>query len=53
LIKILPYCDEVFLYDNENGFEVIGEVKNGRVIERAGMKTEWLSALIGMINEER
>ena len=51
LVKILPHCDEALLYDNENGFEVVGEVKNGRVALKGDSKPEWLKGLMETINQ--
>lgn len=31
LTRVLPYCNEVKLFDNENGFVEVGEYKNGRL----------------------
>ena len=45
LVKILPYCDEVHLFDNENGFVAVGEYKNGEVICKGDIRPEWLKEL--------
>ena len=45
LIKLLPYCDEVKLYDNENGFVEVGEYKNGELICKGEYKPQWLREL--------
>lgn len=42
LAKILPFCDEVHFYDNENGFVDIGEYRNGSVITIGEYIPEWL-----------
>ena len=42
-IKVLPYCDEVHFYDNENGFIDVGEYKNGEIVIK--QHTEWLDQL--------
>ncbi|MCL1807120.1 MAG: zeta toxin family protein [Oscillospiraceae bacterium] len=52
LVKILPYCDDVRLYDNENGFEVIGEYRNGRITVKGDAKPEWLLSLIDKVTTE-
>ena len=49
LIKILPFCDEVYFYDNENGFTVVGEYKNGELITYGEYKPLWLQQLISLI----
>jgi len=46
LAKILPFCDEVHLFDNENGFVAVGEYKNGEIICKGDSRPEWLSELI-------
>ncbi len=45
LAAILPYCDEVHFYDNENGFVDIGEYRNGRLIYSGDNIPEWLKNL--------
>lgn len=42
LAKILPYCDEVHFYDNENGFADIGEYRNGEIIIGGEYVPEWI-----------
>lgn len=32
LLAVLPYCHEALFYDNDNGFVVIGEYRNGKVV---------------------
>ena len=49
LIKILPYCDEVRLFDNENGFVEVAEYKNGEIIVKGDYKPIWLMELIGKL----
>lgn len=48
LIKILPYCDEVTLFDNDNGFMEVAEYKNGEIIPKGERQPRWLQEL----NEE-
>ena len=45
LIAVLPYCDEVFLYDNENGFVESAEYKNAKLIIKVDNVPKWLSEL--------
>ncbi len=45
LANILPYCNEVRLYDNENGFVEKAEYKNGRLILKGSDIPEWIKAL--------
>jgi predicted ABC-type ATPase len=42
LSKILPYCNEVYFYDNENGFAKKGEYRNGELILYTGKIPQWL-----------
>lgn len=43
--KILPYCNEVRFFDNENGFVEKAEYKNGKLIPKAESLPEWLEEL--------
>lgn len=45
LAKVLPYCNEVHLYDNENGFVEKAEYKNGGLIIKSSAVPKWLSEL--------
>lgn len=45
LIAILPYCDEVHFYDNENGFVDVGEYRNGNIVFSGEYVPEWLKLL--------
>lgn len=44
LAKVLPYCNEVRFFDNENGFLDVGEYKNGSLIIKEGAPL-WLKEL--------
>lgn len=48
LIKILPYCDEVTFFDNDNGFAEIAEYKNGEILPKGGRFPAWLRELIAV-----
>ncbi|MDE6599984.1 MAG: hypothetical protein K2K34_07920 [Oscillospiraceae bacterium] len=43
LARILPYCDEVHFYDNENGFIEVGEYRHGSVILSGEYVPDWIS----------
>lgn len=43
VIKVLPFCDEVHFYDNDNGFVDVAEYKNGEIIIK--QNTEWIQQL--------
>lgn len=45
LAAVLPYCSEVKLYDNENGFAEKAEYKNGVLILKSGDIPDWLDKL--------
>ena len=44
LARVLPYCNEVRFYDNENGFVEVGEYKNGGLIVK-GTAPKWIDEL--------
>ena len=45
LKKILPYCNEVQLYDNENGFVFVGEHRNGKLFTVGTALPRWIREL--------
>ncbi len=45
LLTILPYCNEVYFYDNENGFVEAAEYKNGQLIIKCDDVPQWLGEL--------
>lgn len=53
LKKILPYCDEVHFYDNENGFAEVGDYRNGSVILSGEYVPEWISSFKIIMENER
>ena len=46
LKRIVPLCDEVIFYDNENGFAAVAEYRNGEVLQIGNRKPEWLAELM-------
>lgn len=42
LARILPYCNEVRLFDNENGFAEVAEYKNGSLTLLTEEPPKWL-----------
>lgn len=46
LCKILPYCDEVHFYDNENGFAEVGKYHNGKIISMGEYIPKWFKELM-------
>lgn len=49
LAKVLPYCNEVRFFDNENGFTDIAEYRNGSLIVK-GNPPKWLDELKEYLN---
>lgn len=48
---ILPYCDEAVFYDNENGFRVVAEYKNGNIISTEKPLPKWIKELSEYLQE--
>lgn len=51
LARILPYCNEVRFFDNDNGFRETAEYRNGALIVKTDDVPEWLSALKKHLSE--
>jgi len=49
LTKILPYCDEVIFFDNDNGFTEVAEYKNGELVYKSEYKPDWLMELVNVL----
>lgn len=45
LTRVLPYCDEVTLFDNENGFVEVAEYQNGELLPKGNYYPKWLDEL--------
>lgn len=45
LANILPFCNEVQLFDNENGFVYVGEYRNGQVFTVGDYVPDWIKEL--------
>lgn len=45
LLAILPYCNEAHFYDNENGFEEVGEYRSGDIIFTGENTPLWLEEI--------
>ncbi len=45
LLRVLPYCDEAFFLDNENGFVRVAKYYGGKVETVGGYTPEWLLSL--------
>lgn len=53
LAKILPYCDEVHFFDNENGFVYVAEYRNGQVNTVGDHIPGWLTELKEHLSKAR
>jgi len=45
LVRILPYCDEVKFYDNENQFSYVAEYRNGELLFKSNYRPQWIEEL--------
>lgn len=41
--EVIPLCDEVIFYDNENGFVKVAEIKNNKFQYSNGYKPDWIA----------
>ena len=46
LAAVVPYCDEVRFYDNENGFQEVAFYQNGTVFPLTDHLPQWLHDFI-------
>lgn len=51
LIRVLPYCDEVTLFDNDNGFVEVAEYQNGELLPKGNYRPQWLTELVTALQE--
>ena len=49
--KILPYCDEARFFDNENGFVLVAEYRNGRLLPVGNHRPAWLVELMDTLQK--
>lgn len=52
LVRVLPYCDEAFFFDNENGFVQVAEYKNGELIFQRQDCPAWINTLADQLKEK-
>lgn len=45
--KVLPYCDEAKFFDNDNGFALVAEYRNGEILPLGNKRPAWLLELMG------
>lgn len=54
ILRILPYCNEAYFYDNENGFVLSAAYRNGQIRPIGNEKApEWIDELISYIMTKR
>ena len=44
--RVLPYCDEAEFYDNDNGFVLVAEYRNGELRTVGSRRPQWLMELL-------
>mgnify|MGYP002539718855 CR=1 FL=1 len=49
IAKLLPYCDEAKFFDNDNGFVLVAEYRNGELLPVGDKRPAWLLELINAI----
>ena len=47
--KVLLYCDEARFFDNDNGFELVAEYRNGEILPIGNRRPRWLVELLETI----
>ena len=45
LEKVIPLCDQVIFFDNENGFIKVAEMRNHKFLYTNGLRPEWLNEI--------
>ena len=50
--KVLPYCDEAEFYDNDNGFVLVAEYRNGELRTVGSRHPQWLVELLRFMDEK-
>ena len=49
--KVLPYCDEAEFYDNDNGFQLVAEYRNGELRTVGSHCPNWLAELLRYLDQ--
>lgn len=52
ILRILFYCNEAIFYDNDNGFRVVGEYRNGEILPIGESCPYWLYQLQRMVSQK-
>ncbi len=50
LENVIPLCDKIIFYDNENGFVKVAEMKNHKFFYTNGIRPEWLCEIKEKLN---
>ena len=50
--KVLPFCDEAEFYDNDNGFVLVAEYRNGEIRTVGRRCPQWLMDLLKFMDEK-
>lgn len=50
VVKVLPYCDEAEFYDNDNGFVLVAEYRNGELRTVGSRHPRWLAELMAYLD---
>lgn len=50
LANIIPLCDKIVFYDNENGFVKVAEMLNNKFNFSNGFRPQWLTELKKELN---
>lgn len=50
--KVLPYCDEAEFYDNDNGFMLVAQYRNGELLPVGTRHPAWLLELRTYLKKE-
>lgn len=53
LAKVLPYCDEVHFFDNENGFVFVGEYRDEQLFTVKDYVPDWIKELKDYLSKAR
>ena len=48
--KVLPFCDEAEFYDNDNGFVLVAEYRNGELRTVGSRRPQWLAELLAHLD---
>ena len=51
--RVLPYCDEAEFYDNDNGFVLVAEYRNGELRTVGSRRPQWLMELLQYLDAEK